>query len=117
MAARPASIISSSNSIEDTDKSILFLIAVFRSSPSGVNQLINGAVTPAALSAIPSSNKAVPSQCAPAATAALATGIKPCPYASAFTTAKTCALLFALIKFKLCAMAVKSTSATARDMK
>ena len=50
---------------------------------------INGALTPAARKAKPSSNKAVPSQSAPAATAAFATGIKPWPYASALTTAKT----------------------------
>ena len=76
-AALPASITSSSNSSDEIDRSILFLMAVFRSSPSGVSQQIKGALTPAARSAIPSSNSAVPNQSAPAATAALATGTKP----------------------------------------
>ena len=116
-AARPASIISSSNSSEETERSMSCLIANLNSSPSGVSQQINGALTPAARNAKPSSSNAVPNQSAPAATAAFATGTKPWPYASAFTTAKTWEVVFSFINFKLCAMADRSTSATARDMK
>ena len=65
--------------MEETERSISRLIAVLKSSPIGVSQEIIGFVIPPFLSAIPSSRSAVPSQSAPAFSAAFATLISPCP--------------------------------------
>ena len=63
-----------------------------RQGPPGVHsQHIIRPPTPAARSASASCGVAVPSQAAPASSAALAQGTAPCPYASDFTTAMSCA--------------------------
>ena len=61
------------NSIDEIDRSMSKLIAVLKSSPSGVSQEIIGTLIPLFRSAIPSSSRAVPNQLAPAASAALPT--------------------------------------------
>ena len=79
-----------------------------------MSQAIIGLLIPPLRSSIASSSSAVPSQSAPAACAAIATGNKPCPYASALTTANTCASVLFLINFKLWVIAERLTSAQAR---
>ena len=90
------------------------MIAVLKSSPGGVSQARIGLVIPPLRSVIASSSNAVPSQSAPAAWAAVATGSKPWPYASALTTARRSASVLFLINFKFSAIADRSISARAR---
>ena len=72
-----ALITSFSRSIEGIPKSISKSIALLKSSPRGVNQLIIGFNIPDLRRLIASSSKAVPNQSAPASSKALETGIKP----------------------------------------
>src|SRR5215471_3712693 len=59
--------------------------------PASLMRQRTGAVRPARRTASPSSTLITPSQLAPPASAAVATGIRPWPYASALTTAMTLA--------------------------
>lgn len=94
-AGMPASVAAATTSrrahIPLTDTSMPASIASRQGPPGVHSQHITRPPSPAARRASASCGVAVPSQVAPASSAARAQGTAPCPYASALTTAMSCA--------------------------